>query len=301
MFQFIGYNFFGDKHSLDSAPSMVDNITSIKLTNAIYDHMNITRNTSAEISTTIPTEWDYDTVMDADFNGNLNGGNVDFLVEEISAIKVKRREKGAFDWLTLETVPINKAEDLDFVFNDNLNKYGVEYEYAFVPILNDIEGDYIINSIMSTFRGVFIGDVSTIYKFLYEVDYGTNVRQQQVGTFQVLGKQFPVIVANGLMNYETGQFSALVLNDDFEETRQIDPQATTEKLNTIKDYLSDKKPKFLKDNNGNMWLIIVTANLNTTYKSSTNNSIPTIGFDWTQIGYADNQQDLYNNGMIDEV
>ena len=77
MFQFIGYNFFSDSGALDSAPSSIDNITSTRLSNAIFDHFNVTRNTNTPYSTTIPSGWDYDTVLDADFEGNLYENQID--------------------------------------------------------------------------------------------------------------------------------------------------------------------------------------------------------------------------------
>lgn len=300
MFQFIGYNFFADSNSLDSTPSSVDNITSTKLSNAIFDHFNVTKNTNTEFSTTIPANWDYDTILDASFEGNLNAGNVDFLIEQIDAIKIKRRIKGSFNWLTLETISINIVEDLNFVFNDLLNSYGVEYEYALVPMLNEVEGNYIINSVLSKFNGVFIGDSQQTFKFLYDVEYGTNARNQQVGTFQPLGKQYPIIIANGLLSYESGSVSATILNDDYEETGIIKPTEIVEKKTIIKDFLTNKKAKILKDWNGNIWLCMVTDNAQVTYRTKSSMSIPQIQFNWVQIGDANNQSDLYNNGVINE-
>ena len=301
MFQFIGYNFFSDGDCLNNAPSNVDNINNIMLTNAIYDHFNITRNINTSVSSTIPTAWDYDTIMDASFENNINAGNVDFIAEQISAIKIKRRIQGEFNWLTLTTIPINNVEDLTFAFNDLLNQYGVQYEYAFVPIIEDVEGDYIINSVFSQFNGVFIGDAQNIYKFLYEVEYGSNARNQQIGVFQVLGKQYPVLVANGALSYESGSVSATILNDDFQETGIIDRVAITQQKDALKDFLTDRKAKILKDWNGNIWLCIVNSNIGITYKSSYGMGIPVINFEWTEIGDAQSQQDLYNNGILDEV
>lgn len=300
MFQFVGYNFFADGNALDSAPSSVDNITTTQLSNAIFDHFNITRNTNTPFSTTIPSGWDYDTILDANFEGNLNGGNVGFLIDQISAIKIKRRVQGTFTWLTLKTIPVNDVEDLSFVFNDFLNAYGVEYEYALVPIINEVEGNYIINSVLSQFNGIFIGDAEQVFKFLYDVEYGTNARNQQVGTFQPLGKQYPVIVANGLLSYESGSVSATILNDDYEDTGIIDPVAIVQKKTIIKDYLTNKKAKLLKDWNSNIWLCMITDNVSVTYRTGSGMSIPQIQFNWVQIGDANSQSDLYANGVIDE-
>lgn len=300
MLQFVGYNFFADVNALDSAPSSVDNITSTQLSNAIFDHFNVTKNTNTLFSTDIPANWDYDTILDASFDGVLNAGNVDFLVDQINAIKIKRRAQGTFNWLTLKTIPVNKIEDLIFVFNDFLNGYGITYEYALVPVLNDIEGNYIINSVFSQFNGVFIGDAEQTFKFLYDVEYGSNARNQQVGTFQPLGKQYPIIVANGLLSYESGSVSATILNDDYENTGIIDPDAIVQKKTIIKDYLTNKKAKLLKDFNGNVWLCMVTGNVQVTYRTGSAMSIPQIQFNWVQIGDANNQSDLYANGVINE-
>lgn len=300
MFQFVGYNFFSDGDALNTAPSNVDNITNVKLTNAIFDHFNVTRNTNTAVSTTIPTQWDYDTVMDADFNGNIEAGNVDFLIDQISAIKIKRRVQGTFNWLTLKTIPVNTVEDLTFVFNDLLNQNNVTYEYALVPIIEDVEGEYIINTVLSQFNGVFIGDAETIYKFLYEVEYGNNQRNQQIGVFQVLGKQYPVFVANGELSYESGSVTATILNEDFQKNG-IDRTAITQLKDAIKDFLTNRKAKILKDFNSNEWLCIVNSNIGVTYKSGYGMGIPVINFEWTEIGDAQSQQDLYNNGILDEV
>lgn len=301
MLQFLNYNFFSDINALDNAPSNVEGINNVKLTNAIFEHFNVTQNINTEVNTNIPIAWDYDTILDANFENNLNAGNVDFLVEQISAIKIKRRVQGTFDWLTLATIPINSVNDLNFVFNDLLNKNGVQYEYAFVPIIENVEGNYIIDTVFSQFNGVFIGDAQNIYKFLYEVEYGSNSRNQQVGIFEVLGQQYPVFVANGALSYESGSVTATILNDDYEKTGVIDRIAITQQKDIIKDFLTNKKAKILKDWNSNEWLCIVNSNINVTYKSNYGMGIPSIQFDWTQIGDASNQQDLYKNGILTEV
>lgn len=300
MFQILGYNFFEDGDCLNNSPNQVDNITSTQIQNGIFDHFNVTRDTSLTFPTTIPTEWNYDTVLDADFNGNLNAGNVDFLVEQLSAIKIKRRVKGEFNWITLTTIPIATVADLTFAFNDILNVYGAEYEYAFVPVLNDVEGNYIINSVLSQFNGVFIGDGTAIYRFLYDVNYGTNARNQKVGTFEPLGNPYPIIISNGVLSYDTGTVSTTILNDDYEETGILDPQAIVTKKEQIKNFLTNKKPKILKDWNSGAWLVYCTGNPQITYKASSGMRIPNISVDWTEVGDLNSQTDLFNNGLVSD-
>lgn len=299
MFQFVGYNLYSDGDALNHAPSSVPNINTTELTNGIYDHLNITKNTTITPSIDIPQIWDYDTILDADFDGNLNAGNIDFLISQITSIKIKRRVKGTFDWIVLTQIPISSIEDLTFTFIDRLNANETEYEYAFVPMLNDIEGNYITNSILSKFNGVFIGDSDSIYKLYYDVSYGTNKRNQSIGTFEPLGQQFPVIVANGLLSYESGTISATVLNEGYDKDGVLDRKATVQAKDVLKDFLTNRKAKILKDWNGNIWLCIVTGSPQVTYRSGSGMGIPQVTFDWTEIGKSNNQEDLYANGLVD--
>lgn len=302
MFQFIGYSAFSGPDCLNVAPNEIDNITTIRLTNAIFDHMNVTKDTSLEYNTTIPTDWDYDTVLDVDFEGNLNASNVEFEISQISALKVKRREKGELNWLTLKTINIDgDVSKMNFTIIDKLNAYDIEYEYALVPVMSGVEGNYIIQSILSKFNGVFVLDNQQTFKFFYDVQYGTNARNQSVSSFTPLGKKYPVIVSNGILSYDNGTLSATILNDDFETTGILNPVAIVKKKELLKDFLTNKKAKILKDWNGNLWLIFVSSSPKVTYKVGAGMKIPSIQFDWIEIGDSNNQIDLYNAGFLEEV
>ena len=184
MIGFIGYNFYSDGNALDPTPTDINNIAYTKIQNGIFDHFNVSRDTNFDYSSIIPTDWDINTLMNADFAGNVSAGNVSQLATGITSIRVKRRIKGTFDWITIREIPVSKPEDLSFVITDNLNAYNVEYEYAYVPMMEDVEGSYIIESILSKFEGVFICDMDTVFKFYAGVEYDTNDAVQQVGVFQ---------------------------------------------------------------------------------------------------------------------
>lgn len=302
MFQFIGYSAFSGPDCLNVAPNEIDNITTIRLTNAIFNHMNVTKDTSLEYNTIIPTDWDYDTVLDVDFEGNLNASNVEFEISQISALKIKRRKKGELNWLTLKTINIDgDVSKMNFTIIDKLNAYDIEYEYALVPVMSGVEGNYIIQSILSKFNGVFVLDNQQTFKFFYDVQYGTNARNQSVSSFTPLGKKYPVIVSNGILSYDNGTLSTTILNDDFETTGILNPVAIVKKKELLKDFLTNKKAKILKDWNGNLWLIFVSSSPKVTYKAGAGMKIPSIQFDWIEIGDSNNQIDLYNAGFLEEV
>ena len=302
MFQFIGYSAFSGPDCLNVAPNEIDNITTIRLTNAIFDHMNVTKDTSLEYNTTVPTDWNYDTVLDVDFEGNLNASNVEFEISQISALKVKRRKKGELNWFTLKTINIDgDVSKMNFTIIDKLNAYDTEYEYALVPVMSGVEGNYIIQSILSKFNGVFVLDNQQTFKFFYDVQYGTNARNQSVSSFTPLGRKYPVIVSNGILSYDNGTLSATILNDDFETTGVLNPVAIVKKKELLKDFLTNKKAKILKDWNGNLWLIFVSSSPKVTYKAGAGMKIPSVQFDWIEIGDSNNQIDLYNAGFLEEV
>ena len=302
MFQFIGYDFFGGPNVLRSAPSEVKNITSAKLTNAIYDHFNITKDIH-EYGNIIKPNWSYDTILNADFNGNINAGGLKYTLEQISEIRIKRRVKGTFDWTELKRYQINTIEDINIVYKDFLNKYGVEYEYAIVPVIEGAEGEYIIGNILSKFSGVFIGDSEQAFRMMYDVNYSNNVRNQQIGVFSPLGRKYPIVIGNGILNYDSGSVSAMLLNDEFDTTGEIDRDKLIKKKEEFKNYLSDKKPKILKDWNGNFWLVMITGNISIGYKEGSGMSVPQVQFDWTEIDDADDlntlQEVYYNKNNLD--
>lgn len=298
MIGFIGYNFCADGNSLDPTPTEVDSITSTKLQNGIFDHFNMSRNVEFDYSSIIPTDWESDTIMDADFNESVNAGNVDQLAADVTAVRVKRRVKGTFDWITIKEIPVTQSEDLSFTITDNLNAYNVEYEYAFVPVMETVEGGYIIESILSKFEGVFICDVDTVMKIRAGVEYSGNAVNQQIGVFQPYNRQYPIIVSNGVMQYKTGSIGGWILPEEWETTKQVDRTAITKEKEILLNFLTNKKPKIIKDMNGNSWLVFFTGNPSMSYDNNFGQGMVKVSAQWTEVGDVNNKDDLYENGLI---
>lgn len=301
MISILGYNFCSDPNALDPVPTSVNNITDTRLSNGIFDHWYLTSDTSEPYPTTIPDVWDYDTIMDADFNGNLSAGNVDFTLAQITGFKIKRRVVGTFDWIDLAEFPVATLDDLKLSFNDNLNGNYINYEYALVPMLNEIEGDYITNEILSQFDGVFICDLNTVYKFYAGVEYGEGTRVQRVGIFEPMGRVTPIVVSNALINYETGNVRGTVLPSDYGTTGNPQPTLMVQERKQLLDFLTNKNAKILKDWVGNSWLMVVVDTPTISYKSGSSMGIADVSFNYVTLGDSNNQEDLYNSGIIQEA
>ena len=298
MIGLVGYNFCADGNALDPTPTNINDITFTKVQNGIFDHFNVSRDTSFDYSSIIPTDWDIDTWMNASFAGNTSAGNVAQVATGVTSIRVKRRIKGTFDWITIREIPVAKPEDLSFVITDNLNAYNVEYEYAYVPMMEDVEGNYIVESILSKFEGVFICDIDTVFKFYAGVEYDTNDAIQQVGVFQPFNRKYPIVVSNSIMQYQTGGVGGWVLPEDYEDTHVFDRSKIVKEKEVLLNFLMNKKPKILKDMNGNNWLVYFTGNPSVTYDNNYGQGMLKVSAQWTEVGDPNDKTDLYENGLI---
>lgn len=298
MIGLVGYNFCADGNALDPMPTNINDITFTKVQNGIFDHFNVSRDTSFDYSSIIPTDWDVNTLMNASFAGNASAGNVAQVASGVTSVRVKRRIKGTFDWITIREIPVAKPEDLSFVITDNLNAYNVEYEYAYVPMTEDVEGSYIIESILSKFEGVFICDIDTVFKFYAGVEYDTNDAIQQVGVFQPFNRKYPIVVSNSIMQYQTGGIGGWVLPEDYEDTHVFDRSKIVKEKEVLLNFLTNKKPKILKDMNGNNWLVYFTGNPSVTYDNNYGQGMLKVSANWTEVGDSNDKTDLYENGLI---
>ena len=146
----------------------------------------------------------------------------------IKKVLVKRKdfEDVNAKWVTLFSIPVTQASDMNFTVVDFYNAYGKTYVYALVPIflqtqiINgqsvqvEVEGGYTQSKeIKSIFNGVFVADNTGIQKFVAGANYGSMELHQAVGVIETIGNRYPVIVSNSNMNYHTGSIGAYALGD----------------------------------------------------------------------------------------
>lgn len=301
MFMICGYDFCKDENTLNPTPLSSSNYNFTMLKNGIFSHWYVTNNAEYPYSSEEPTVWDYLTIMNANLNGNLQAGNISLLGDDIEGIKIKRRKIDSYDWITLKYISVEELfKSTTFSFNDYLNQSETIYEYAFVPIVNGLETNYITNTISSKFEGVFICDSETIYKFYNGVQYGSLERVQKIGILEPFGSKYPVIVSNGMINYSKSSLKGTILNNDFENSHIIRRKEIAEKRETLLNFFTNKKAKILKDWNGNFWLMIIVDSPSVEFLNNYGMGISNISANWIEIGDPYNQQDLYNTGLLIE-
>lgn len=227
----------------------------------------------------------------------------------INRILVKRKD--AYDiaakWLTLFSIPITQASDMNFTVIDFYNQYGKTYQYALVPVIIqeqsgvevEIEGGYTVSSnVLSTFDDVFIVDNTGSQKLKEGVGYNDVVTNQDVGVIPVIGNRYPVVVTNSKIQYHTGAIFGQILPSDYYTTHNLNRVKMAERRKIIEEFLTNKSPKILKDWNGNMWLVMFTDNVSVSFTNEWGMGMGTFSGTWTEIGDVNSQEDLENSGLI---
>lgn len=292
---FCGFGFCGSKHCGDYVATDVSSISGVTVKSAVYDELFISKNKDYAYTNEISQTWDFDTILHALFNGNLHAGNVDFTVSQVSKIRIKRRKMNSYNWITLFEVPIDSADDFDFERIDRFARSNIEYEYALVPVLGGAEGNLNINSVKSSFGGIYLMEKESGYGSDLETTLSVN-KNRPNSIVNTLGRKMPYVITNGLNNYYSGQVSTIFINQD-QQTCDLDTEHGWEYRDSILDFLCDGNPKILKHEDGRMWMVQVTDT--PSESESPHPDFPTTTFDWVEIGSVDSTNDLYSNNFID--
>lgn len=184
-----------------------------------------------------------------------------------------------------------------FSFTDYTASDDQEYEYALVPVVEDVEGNYLTITATSTFDGVFLTDGTDIYKFYADVAYGNFQQTQKVNAHEPFGRKYPVIVSNGATNYMAGSMSGMVLAGDYLKTGKFDRRAIARERDTLLKFLTNKKPKILKDWNGNIWMVAIVDNPSVTYYDGSGMGLMNVSMTFMEVGDATDANDLAANGF----
>ena len=155
---FWGRTFASGEHSLDGTPPKpFSNIENMLIKNGIFDYFHGTENVDMDdFDSEIVPGWDYATFIDANFQNTVFGGNVNFSVETTDKLRIKRRPKGTYSWITLAEITVTKEEDFSFIYYDNFASAKTTYEYALVPVKSNTEGMLSIGEVYSDFDGLYI-------------------------------------------------------------------------------------------------------------------------------------------------
>lgn len=298
---FFGSFLSADVMSVSCTPTDIDNINKIELSNGIYDELFATNDVESELTETIPQEWDFNTILHATFDGNAMAGNVNWAIDTISDIAIKRRKVGDFNWITLETKEVNSFDDFSIVGIDKTAAPNFEYEYVVIPILNGIEGNYSSASPLKVIsNSLVVLDKDEMWATVATDGYCDEVTNVPNSVITTMNDIYPTIISNTSANYKTinvnCQFFPADENGCLSSTEAMDPAQITANNDAFMNFLNNKKPKILKNLDGRIWLVYVTTP--PTNSADNNYLLRKITFGCTEIGDVNSEEDLYYAGLI---
>lgn len=300
-----GSNFVGGNLACTITPNNIPDINYIALMHGKYDDLYVTKKTDMPIQNRIYGAWDFDTILYAKFNNNTNAGNVDWNLETVSTLLLKKRVVGDFQWITILAKPVIELSDFDINYYDYIVANQSEIEYAIVPVMSGAEGIYSIAKIKVDFSKMFITEGTQVIS----ATYGTGItdgfcnttRNIPSGTVELHNHKYPQVIKNTLANYDTGVCSGSFVPYVDEQTcelafgKEYDYFRTTYQKAVI-EMICNGVPKVLKLPDGKMWIIKVTG-LTDSAQNTYNNRI--ISFNWTEVGDTKSEYYLYYLGLSD--
>lgn len=290
---FLGTTFFSAKNSADRTPSAVDDINYLRLKAGIYDNLFISKNPDFDLNN--KDDWDFDTVLHARFKDSLNAGNVDWTLDTIDSVFIKRRKKGNYNWVYLFEIPIDELEDFNFERYDDYVASRQEYEYAIVPKLNNVEGNYNVNSVYAEFQGIFVVAKDRIFNTVLEPEVQTQ-KNHSISVINTMNSKYPFTVSQSLNNFYSGTASGVFVEVDKNGCKFLFEDSYKYRHEFL-EFLANGRAKILKLWDGRIWMVVVSDN---PVENQDSNTLKfTTSFGWTEIGDTESNHDLYNNGFTD--
>lgn len=295
-----GSNFVGGALACALTPTGIENINYVELKNGIFDDLYITKATDFELTNECPREWDFDTVLWAKFSGNTNAGNVDWNLENTSHLILKSRTEGNFKWKTIAVKEVASTEDFVINYPDYFVASGQSVEYALVPVLYGLEGNYATIRVSSKFNKMFLIEDGVVWGTQITDGYCDTTRNVPSTNVELLHGRYPLFVRNTIANYDTGNCkgSFMPLVDEKGCELAYDGQYDYPRIKyqrEFMDFVCDSIPKILKLPDGRLWLVQVTPNPTDTGNRAYNDR--EISWSWVEVGDVNSEEDLYYLGF----
>ena len=296
---FLNSQFIGDTHSICYSPTDTDKFNTVKLQNAIFDAFYLTNDIYTAPSGSYPKAWDVDTIMYAEFKDTVSAGSVDWQKKDTPVYLVKRRESGGDDssWITIAKYDIVDGDTVNQATIDFLNASKTMYDYAFVPIRNGSEGEYIMNTVLSEFDGICVMERGS-YWWSPITDAKVDTTRNIEKSFNtMLNNRYPISVTRAITNYDSGSATGMFVPYDEDECRFInDAESRIPYQKKFMDFLTNYQPKIFKTLDGRIWLVDVVPSPED--RASNYYDERYVTFSWHEIGRYDSEKDLYRSNLI---
>lgn len=295
IFILIALDFYGDDESATfETTNIVNNFYRIELKSAIIDELFIDETTN-NLFNFDREEWSYETVALAKFQGNLEAGNITNNDTPIEYIKFRKRKVDTLLWQDIAIFTFDVLQQI-YEYTDRVVQATEEFEYMIIPITSSVTGSFVTSRIQCDFESTFLVDKSNSYQLLYNLEYSDIENVLPSTTIETYSK-YPTVVY-GQSEYSKSSIKTLIISD-YSISGEIDKRQERLNRENMMRFLNNRKPKILKDGSGRYYLISILGGIRETPNNNLSQSISEINFNWVEIGDAQNETDLKNNGLID--
>lgn len=293
----MGTNFVGGDLACALSPTDVKDITYVELKNGLYDCLYLTYDVESAPDEKCIEGWDWNTILHAEFEDSTNAGNMDWNLSTVSHLLIKRKKKDEFKWKTIDVIEINSIEDFELIGIDYTNESNTIYQYCVCPALYGIEGTYSIVEVESKFDGIVLVEKDKVFNTPItdsNIDFERNFPNTTAPTIH---NKYPTDVNTSVSCYDSGTCSGnfVEVTDDCEF--RFDTEYSTSYQKELMDFLSDRKPKLLKNADGRIYLIKIETPIQNNADNHYQNR--KISFNWTEIGDSNSEKDMYYAGLSD--
>lgn len=297
----IGHTFYGQGLAGNVYDTAIPTpyLDEVVMSSGIYDELYITLDSEVDGTNEKPDAWSIKDIMDAKFLGNLEGGTLSVSNNQVTAIQIyRRRYNKKEDWLLMGEWPYNTDFNV-YTFIDRLAANGTTYEYGILPVAGKVLGDLTKSPKMTVnFDGVYVSNTNNNYHLEVNYDPGTTTYHTNKAELQPLNGEFPVVVF-GSENYRSGTVKFVPLSKDLihGDNDKINPIGEKDYRQNIVNFINDSKPKVLRDENGEV-MLVVTSNLQeSSFSGGRLQQIKEFQFDFTEVGRID-YQSMLDGGLI---
>lgn len=283
--------------SSDSFHALTDEFDTVIIGNGIFDELILCLDIEATYSTEVP-ESDTSAVLFVTFNGTVDN--------EISSLNytkalLQRKDDTMVTWWNIKEIDIPSSGFAQLEYDDYFIPSGVQQTYGLIIYKNDIPSKSYTVDIIPKWGRVFVSDKDESYKLNYAVVYSNGSQNIQNGVLMPIGAKYPIVIQNAVGNYKSGSLQFKVLGYKYDEERILDRNSITKQADDILMFLTNGKPKCIKDYNGQIVICRVINSPQISYDANWGNGIIIISFDWVEQTKYNEYDGMTELGLIDVV
>lgn len=262
--------------------------------NGIFDGLDLSININRPYSSDMP-QHDISAVLFVTFDGDIDNN----APTGYTKATLQRKDSTMITWFNLSDIEISSDIPTQIDYNDYLIPSGVQQTYGLTLYKGDLPSDTYTVNIVPKWGRVFLSDKDESYKLNYSVIYSNGSQNIQNGVLMPISATYPTVIQNAEGNYRSGSLQFKVLGYQFDIDKTLDRNSIVKQTDDILAFLTNRKPKCIKDYNGNIFICKVINSPQISYDANWGNGISTISFDWVEQAKYNKYDEMVEMNIID--